>query len=101
MEEVRVRSEVLNMVSVSYWVIFSFVNPRGNKVQEIICSQSLQTFFKLYLFMFISANLKWFPTKLLKEFVYTTKFCSTRDNSCCVNINGIIGRGKGYIRSMV
>ena len=44
MEEVRVRSEVLNMVSVSYLVIVSFVNPRGNNVQEIICSQSLQFF---------------------------------------------------------
>ena len=40
----------------------------------------MQNFIECYQFVFIPGNLKWFQTKYLKEFVYTTKFCSTRDN---------------------
>ena len=35
----------------------------------------MQNFVKSYQFVLIPANLKRFPTKFLKEFVYTTKFC--------------------------
>ena len=40
----------------------------------------MQNFVEFYQFVLIPGNLKWFPTKFLKEFVYITKFCSTRDN---------------------
>ena len=47
---------------------------RGNNVQKISWGQSMQNFVKSYQFVLIPANLKRFPTKFLKEFVYTTKF---------------------------
>ena len=80
MEEVGVQSEVLDMVGVSKWIIVSFTNTSRNKVKEISWDQSMQTFVECYQFVFIPANLKWIPTKFLKKFVYTIKFCSTRDN---------------------
>ena len=46
---------------------------RRNNVQNISWGQSMQTFVKSYQFVLIPANLKRFPTKFLKEFVYTTK----------------------------
>ena len=63
---------------------------RRNNVQKISWGQSMQNFVKSYQFVLIPANLKRFPTKFLKEFVYTTKFCPTRKN-----------RKVGHARTMV
>ena len=46
-------------------------------------------FVKSYQFVLIPANLKRFQTKFLKKFVYTTKFCPTRDNSCRLYMDSI------------
>ena len=54
----------------------SFINMRRNNVQKISLGQSMQNFVKSYQFVLISANLKRFPTKFLKKFVYTAKFIS-------------------------
>ena len=59
------------------------------KVKEITSSQSMQNIIKRYQFMFISATLKWFPSKFPKKFVYTIKFYSTCDNSCRIYMNGV------------